>query len=89
MNQTEGYVEAFRNIIFVFGFVLGARSTEPAFVIALIDGVVPFRCLVFRYLAPKVLNALVMKRLGRTHEDVVTAVLGIQAKFGKHPLQFR
>src|SRR5437588_2932699 len=73
--------------IFVFRLVGRASRTKPAFVVALVQGIAPFRSLRLRHPTPELTHAFVMKRLRGAHEDVVTAVFGIEPKRSSHLLE--
>src|SRR5205807_4845577 len=88
MNQASWrFVWILRLRVLVLSLVCRARCAEPAFVMTLVKRVVPFRSFRFRDPSPEFADTLVMKRLGRAHEDVVTAVSGIQAECGSHLLE--
>src|SRR6185369_15506144 len=69
-----------------FSLVLGAGGAEPALVVALVDRVVALRRFCFCDATPELAHALVMKRLGGAHEDIVAAVCGVEAKLARHLL---
>src|SRR6185369_9348499 len=71
-------------LILVFGFVLSTRGAEPAFVMTFVDRIVAARRFGFGDSPPELADALVMERLGRAHEDVVTAVGGVETKLARH-----
>src|ERR1041385_5088652 len=73
-------------LILVLGFVFGTRGTEPPFVMALVDSVVAAWRFCFSDAAPELTDALVVKRLGGAHKDVVTAVCGVETKLARHLL---
>src|SRR5437660_1502885 len=50
----------------------------------LVQSVAAFRRLCFSDPTPEFAHALVMKRLGRAHENVIAAVLGIETKRRRH-----
>ncbi len=86
VDQAVRHIRAFRSKILVLGLKLGTRCAEPALVKALVDRRVPFRRLVFRDLAPEMLDAFVMERLGRPHEHVIAAIFGVEPEIMEHPL---
>ncbi len=53
---------------------------------ALVDRVVAAWGLVARDASPQFTHALVVKRLGGAHEDVVAAVCGVETKLARHLL---
>src|SRR5690606_21191987 len=80
VHETIRNVTAFGNVVFVFGLERRTRSAEPAFVMPLVNVRIPFRRRAFRDRAPELLRSLVMKRLGRTHKNVVAAVFRVEPK---------
>src|SRR4029078_11875478 len=87
MNQTRRWFSfVLWFLILVFRFVFGTRGAEPAFVMSLVDRVVTFLCCGLSDSSPELPDTLVVKRLTRAHEDVVTAVCGVETKLGRHLL---
>src|SRR5881396_4154632 len=88
MHQASwGFVRIRRLCIFVFCLVGSASRAKPAFVVAFVQGIAPFRSLGLRHSPPEFTHSFVMKRLSRAHEDVVTAMLCVQTKRGCHLLE--
>src|SRR5689334_4637435 len=73
-----------RFLILVFSLIFSTRSAEPAFVVALVNRVAALGSLRFRDATPELAHALVMKRLGGAHEDVVAAVGRVECKLVRH-----
>src|SRR6266404_9389579 len=85
MNQTRRrLVGVLRLRVLVFSLVRRTRCAKPAFVMAFVERVISFGTFRLRDPSPEFADTLVMKWLGRAHEDVVTAVCGIQAECGSH-----
>src|SRR5437588_8426647 len=76
-----------RLCIFVFRLVGSASRAKPAFVVAFVQGVAPLRSLRLSHAPPELTDSFAMKRLRRTHEDVITAVFGIEPKRRRHLLE--
>src|SRR5437879_5584366 len=88
MHQaSRRFVRIRRLCIFVFRLVGSASSAKPAFIVAFVQGLAPFRSLCLRYPTPELTYSCVMKRLRRAHEDVVTAVFSIEPKRRRHLLE--
>src|SRR2546425_7357808 len=88
MHQASwGFVWIRRLCIFVFCLVGSASRAKPAFVMAFVQGIAPFRSFSLRHPTPELTHSLVMKRLRRAHEDVVTAVFSIEPKRCGHLLE--
>src|SRR5205085_12395148 len=88
MHKTERRITSIlRFLILVFRLVLSAWRAEPSFVETLVDSFTPFRCAAARSTPPQLLNALLVKRVGRAHEDVVAAVLCVQPELCCHLLE--
>src|SRR2546422_10702484 len=88
MHQTSWrFVRICRLCIFVFRLVSSASRAKPAFIVAFVQGIAPFRSLRLRHPPPELTHSFVMKRLRRAHEDVVTAVLSVEPKRGGHLLE--
>src|SRR5437762_13612872 len=88
MHQASwGFVRIRRLCIFVFCLVGSASRAEPAFVVAFVQGVAPFRSLGLRHSPPEFTHSFIMKRLRRAHENVVTTVFSIETKRGCHLLE--
>jgi hypothetical protein len=87
MDQAVRLFRTVRNVILVFGLIRRTRCAEPAFVKSFEDRVVPFRRFVLRNLAPQMLNARIVKLLGRPHENIVAAVRRIESELRKHSFQ--
>src|SRR5205085_8532461 len=65
-----------------------ARRAEPALVKILVDVLASLRRPPRGGATPEHLRALVMKRLGRAHEDVVAAVLAVESERAEHFFEF-
>src|SRR5687767_14500542 len=87
MDQAVRYIGSVGFGVFVFGFVCRAWRAEPALVKALVNALVSFRRLVFRDLAPEMLDAFVMKRLRGPHENIVSAAFRIESEIREHSFQ--
>src|SRR2546423_14216950 len=88
MHKTERRIaRMLRLLILVFRLVLSAWRAEPSFVEPLVDSFTPFRCAASCCATPQLLNALLVKRVGRAHEDVVTAMFSIQPELCRHLLE--
>src|SRR6266498_4469833 len=70
--------------ILILCFVSGAGSAKPAFVVSSIDSIITARRLRLCDAPPELCNTLVVKRLRRSHEDVVATMGCIQAKRSSH-----
>src|SRR2546422_328407 len=88
MHQASwGVVLIQRLCILVFRLVGSAGRAKPAFVMAFVQSVAPFRSLGLRHAPPELTHAFVMKRLRGAHEDVVTTVFSIETKRRGHLLE--
>src|SRR3989442_5729231 len=88
MHQASwGFVRIRRLRIFIFCLVGSASRAKPAFVVAFVQGIAPFRSLGLRHSPPEFTHSFVMKRLSRAHEDVIATMLCVQTKRGGHLLE--
>src|SRR6185312_14257684 len=69
------------------GLISRTRRTEPAFVVTFVERVPALRRLRPRHPAPQLAHGLVMKRLGRAHEDVITTMRRVETERGGHLLE--
>src|SRR5216684_1414523 len=72
--------------ILVFSLVCRTGGAEPALIVSLVNSIVAFGSLRLSCATPEFTDPLVVKRFAGAHEDVVTTVVGIQAKLGSHLL---
>src|SRR5436309_273263 len=88
MHQaSRGFVCIRRLCIFVFRLVSSAGRAKPAFVMAFVQSVAPFRSLRLCHAPPELTHSFVMKRLRRAHENVITTMFSIETKRGCHLLE--
>src|SRR6266850_1883692 len=72
--------------ILVFSLVCRTRGAKPAFVVSLVNSIVAFGGFCLGCTTPQFTDTLIVKRFAGAHEDVVTTMVGIQAKLRRHLL---
>src|SRR5688572_19962801 len=73
--------------VLLFRLVRSARSAEPAFIVTFVDGLAPLWRLSLFDLPPQLAHALIVKRFGGAHEDIVTAMFLVEAEGAKGLLE--
>src|SRR2546429_7572167 len=88
MHQASWWFVRIRRLcIFVFCLVGSASRAKPAFVVALVQGIAPFRSLRLRHAPPELTHSLVVKCFRRAHENVIATVSSIEPKRRRHLLE--
>src|SRR5438128_3087491 len=70
--------------VFIFRFVSCTGGAEPTFVVSFVESITTLRGPGHGHPPPQFADTLAVKRLGRAHEDVITAMLCVESKGGSH-----